>query len=57
MCFGRGLTLSLYYPVVTTELKHMVASLNFMGNGPDDLVAGAFLGNILWLKQPTTITH
>lgn len=40
ICVGRGLTPNLYCPVVTTGLKQMVASLNFAGNGPDDLTAG-----------------
>lgn len=40
VCGGRGLTPDLYCPVVTTGLKQMIASLNFVGNGPDDLTAG-----------------
>lgn len=40
VCGGRGLTPDLYCPVVTTGLKQMIASLNFAGNGPDDLTAG-----------------
>ena len=39
-CVGRGLTPDLYCPAVTTGLKQMVSSLNFAGNGPDDLAAG-----------------
>jgi hypothetical protein len=39
-CGRRGLTPDLYCPVVTTNLKQMIASLNFAGNGPDDLTAG-----------------
>ena len=37
---NRGLTTDLYCPAVTTGLKQMVNSLNFAGNGPDDLAAG-----------------
>lgn len=40
VCVGRGLTPDLYCPVVTTGVKQMIASLNFAGNGPDDLTAG-----------------
>jgi hypothetical protein len=40
VCVGRGLTPDLYCPAVTTGLKQMVSSLNFAGNGPDDLAAG-----------------
>lgn len=40
VCVARGLTPDLYCPAVTTGLKQMVASLNFAGNGPDDLSAG-----------------
>lgn len=40
VCISRGLTPDLYCPVVTTGLKQMVTSLNFAGNGPDDLTAG-----------------
>ncbi|KAI2499470.1 hypothetical protein MHU86_14990 [Fragilaria crotonensis] len=40
VCVDRGLTPDLYCPAVTTSLKQMIASLNFVGNGPDDLGAG-----------------
>ena len=40
ICVGRGLSPDLYCPAVTTGLKQMVSSLNFAGNGPDDLSAG-----------------
>ena len=40
VCVGRGLTPDLYCPAVSTGLKQMVSSLNFAGNGPDDLAAG-----------------
>ena len=40
VCVGRGLTPDLYCPVVTSSLKQMIISLNFAGNGPDDLTAG-----------------
>lgn len=40
VCAERGLTPDLYCPAVTTGLKQMVTSLNFAGNGPDDLTAG-----------------
>jgi hypothetical protein len=40
VCVARGLTPDLYCPAITTGLKQMVTSLNFAGNGPDDLTAG-----------------
>lgn len=40
VCVARGLTPDLYCPAVTTGLKQVVSSLNFAGNGPDDLSAG-----------------
>ncbi|KAI2489206.1 hypothetical protein MHU86_25383 [Fragilaria crotonensis] len=40
VCTERGLTPDLYCPAVTSGLKQMVSSLNFAGNGPDDLSAG-----------------
>lgn len=40
LCVERGLTPDLYCPAVTTGLKQMVTSLNFAGNGPDDLTGG-----------------
>ena len=40
MCTEQGLTADLYCPVITTTIKQMVTSLNFAGNGPDDLTAG-----------------
>jgi hypothetical protein len=39
-CVGRGLTPNLYCPAVTTGLKQMVLSLNFAGNGHDNLAGG-----------------
>lgn len=48
VCTGRGLTPDVYSPVVTTGLKQMVASLNFAGHGPDDLMAGC---------QPFLVTY
>ena len=40
VCGDRGLTTDLYCPAITTGLKQVVTSLNFVGNGPDDLAAG-----------------
>ncbi|KAI2510796.1 hypothetical protein MHU86_3582 [Fragilaria crotonensis] len=40
VCVKRGLTPDLYCLAVTTGLKQMIASLNFTGNGPDDLTGG-----------------
>lgn len=48
VCVGRGLTPDLYCPVVTTGLKQMISSLNFAGNGPDDLTTGC---------QPFMVTY
>ena len=45
---GRGLTPDPYCPAVTTGLKQVITSLNFAGNGPDDLTAGC---------QPFVVVH
>ena len=45
---NRGLSPDIYCPIVTTALKQMVKSLNFVGHGPDDLSAGC---------QPFMVTY
>jgi hypothetical protein len=37
VCMSRGLATELYTPIVTTGLKQMIVSFNFIGHGPDDL--------------------
>ena len=37
---ARGLATELYTPTVTTGLKQMIVSFNFIGHGPDDLASG-----------------
>jgi hypothetical protein len=48
VCTGRGLTPDVYSPAVTSKLKQLVTSLNFVGNGPDDIASGC---------QPFLVTY
>ena len=40
VCMARGLSTELYAPIITTTLKQMVISFQFVGHGPDDLSSG-----------------
>lgn len=40
VCMSRGLSTEYYAPIVTTTLKQMVMSFQFVGHGPDDLSSG-----------------
>ena len=48
MCTGRGLTPDVYSPAITSKLKQLVTSLNFVGNGQDDIASGC---------QPFLVTY
>ena len=51
VCVARGLTPDLYCPAVTTGLQQMAASINFAGNGPDDLAAGCQPFLVVYINQ------
>ena len=54
VCIKGGLMPNVYCPGVTmTGLKQMVMSLNFTGNGPDNLTGGA---NLSWFHTPASMT-
>jgi hypothetical protein len=40
VCMARGLSTDTYTPVVTSQLKQMITSFEFLGLGPDDLTTG-----------------
>ena len=40
VCTGRGLTPDVYCPAITTNIKQLIASLNFAGYGKDDITVG-----------------
>lgn len=40
VCMARGLITDIYTPVVTASFKQMIVSLQFVGNGIDDLGTG-----------------
>lgn len=48
VCSGRSLTPEVYCPMVTMEVKQMVASLHFAGHRPDNITAGC---------QPFLVTY
>jgi hypothetical protein len=48
VCTGRGLTPDVYSPAVTSKRKQLVTSLNFVGNGQDDIASGC---------QPFLVTY
>ena len=40
VCMSRGLSTEIYAPNVTTTLKQMVVSFNFVSHGADDITSG-----------------
>ena len=48
VCSAKGLSPTLYVPVVTSTLKQMITGLQFAGHSPDDLSAGC---------QPFLVTY
>ena len=40
VCMARGLSTELYAPIITTTVKQMVVSFQFVGYGSDDLSSG-----------------
>ena len=40
VCMARGLSTDIYTPVVTAGLKQMIAGMQFVGHGVDDLCTG-----------------